>query len=323
MLIDTNLRKKTAANHSVTHLLHAALKKVAGEHVKQSGSLVTSNRLRFDFSHFSPLTVDEKNRIEDMVNSWIMDDLSVKTEVLTLDEAKKKGATALFGEKYGSNVRVVSIDNTSMELCGGTHISRTGQAGIFKIVSESSVSSGIRRIEAITGKAALDFMRDIEKNLENISNAVKSPVSAVEEKVLSLIERVKKLEKDLEKARSVDHTQNIDELLEKTREINGIKVLSSRVECSGPKELREIGDRFKDKIGSGVVALGAEVDGKAILICLVTKDLAGKKAHAGKIVKKMAEIVGGGGGGRPDMAQAGGTKPKKLDMAMENVFKEL
>ena len=320
MQVMESARRKTAANHTATHLLHAALRKALGEHVKQAGSLVTDKRLRFDFSHFSALSREELRETENIVNRWIMEDMPVSTEVISIDEAKKRGAMALFGEKYGERVRVVSIDDTSMELCGGTHLSRTGEAGPFKILSEASVSSGIRRIEAITGDATIEYMHRMEDSMERMAAAIKSPVSVLEEKVVSLYGRIKQLEKDLEKARSADHSMDIDKIIADSAEVDGVKVVAAKIACSGPKELRETGDRFRDRLQSGVVALGAEVNGKALLVCLVTKDIAGKKAHAGDIVKKMAGIVGGGGGGRPDMAQAGGSKPEFLDQALKSVM---
>ncbi len=316
-------RMDIARNHTATHLLHAALRQVLGDHVKQSGSLVAPDHLRFDFTHFSGLTPDELQRIEDVVNEKIRADIPVNTEVMSQEEAVSRGAMALFGEKYGDEVRVVNIPDFSMELCGGTHLERTGQAGFFKITSESSVSAGLRRIEACTGRAAVRLVHELEDTVSDIAASLKCPVTAVKSKVDALTSRVKQLEKDLQKALSSKAAAGIDGLLENAREINGIKAVAAVVDVPDAKALREAGDRIRDRLSSGVVVLGAESGGKALLLCVVTKDIAGKSCHAGKIIKEVASVVGGGGGGRPDMAQAGGSRPEKLKEAVEKLYELL
>ncbi len=313
-------RMDIARNHTVTHLLHAALRQVLGDHVKQSGSLVAPDHLRFDFTHFSSLSQTELQQVEDVVNEKIRADLPVVTEVLSIEQALERGATALFGEKYGDEVRVVNIPDFSMELCGGTHLERTGQAGLFKITSESSVSAGLRRIEACTGRRAIALVHEMEQTIREIAACLKCPVTAVRDKVDALSGRVKQLEKELQAALSSRAAEGIDQMVEGAREINGIKVVASVVDVPDAKALRELGDRLRDRLRSGVVVLGASNGSKALLLCVVTKDIAGKRCHAGNIIKKVAAIVGGGGGGRPDMAQAGGSRPEKIEQAVQAVY---
>ncbi len=316
-------RMDTARNHTATHLLHAALRQVLGDHVKQSGSLVAPDHLRFDFTHFSGVSPRELQQIEDLVNQQIRADLPVETEVLSREEAIQRGAVALFGEKYGDEVRVVNIPDFSMELCGGTHLERTGQAGFFKITSESSVSAGLRRIEACTGASAVELVHGMEDTIRAIASLLKCPVTAVTDKVDALAARVKQLEKELQAALASRAASGIDELVASARDVNGIKVVSAVVDVPDAKALRELGDRLRDRLSSGVVLLGAKSGAKALLLCVVTKDLAGSRCHAGKIIKEAAAVVGGGGGGRPDMAQAGGGRPEKLDEAVARVFELL
>ena len=313
-------RMDIARNHTATHLLHAALRQVLGDHVKQSGSLVAPDHLRFDFTHFSGVSRQELQQVEDLVNEKIRADLQVVTEVLSRDEALEKGATALFGEKYGDEVRVVNIPDFSMELCGGTHLERTGQAGFLKITSESSVSAGLRRIEACTGSRAVSLVHQMEDTISDIAASLKCPETAVKDKVVAMTARVKQLEKELQAALASKAAAGIDDILEKAREINGINVVASVVDVPDAKALREAGDRLRDRLQSGVVLLGAANGDKALLLCVVTKDIAGKKCHAGKIIKEVAAVVGGGGGGRPDMAQAGGSRPDKLEEAVGRVY---
>ncbi len=314
--VDRKKREETARHHSATHLLHAALRKVLGEHVKQSGSLVTPERLRFDFSHFSALTQEEIKTIEDLVNEQILKDIPVITHILPYDEAIKKGALAFFEEKYGDQVRVVEMPGWSIELCGGTHVSSTGTIGLFKITGESSVASGIRRIEAVCGLAALNWVRTQEQTLLALQHELKCPPKEIVKRVKSMEEKIKDLEREIENLRISKSATQLDNILSKAIELDGIKIISSKIKASSPKELRELGDRIKDKLQSKyVIILGTKANGKAMLLSLVSKDLT-KKIKAGDVVKETAKIVGGGGGGRPDMAQAGGPNPEKLNEAL-------
>ncbi len=316
LTVNEGRRLDTARNHTSTHLLHAALKKVLGGHVNQAGSLVEPDRLRFDFTHMSAVSREEIRKIESIVNEKVRADLPVITEVLSQQEALDRGATALFGEKYGELVRVVSIPGFSMELCGGTHLNRTGQIGLFKITSESSVASGIRRIEAVTGTHAIKAVQDMEDMLLSLAGELKCPVNGVMKRVKGLGLRVKDLEKELKTVLSQGAMTDLDKALEQAENIAGIKVVSTVLPGMDASAMRDVGDRIRDKLGSGVVLLGSEHQGKALLLCMVSKDLAGK-IHAGKIVKKISRLIGGGGGGRPDMAQAGGSNPQGLASAIE------
>jgi len=309
-------RLDTARNHTATHLLHSALKMVLGDHVKQAGSLVGPDRLRFDFTHFSSLSLDELQKIEDIVNEQIRRDTSVKTEILSYQQALEKGATALFGEKYGDKVRVVAIPEFSMELCGGTHIPRTGMIGTFKIAQEGSVSSGIRRIEAVTGRTAIEEIHKQEKLIYETAKALKSPVPEISSKAAKLLTQIKELEKELEKARMGKAGADPASLAAKADLIKDVKLVATQVDLGDPKALRTLGDRIRDNLGSGVVVLGTKNKDKALLLVMVTKDLT-NKVKAGALVSKLAQIVGGGGGGRPDMAQAGGPNVKVLPEAIK------
>jgi alanyl-tRNA synthetase len=317
--VDGEKRQAVAANHSATHMLHHALRKVLGEHVKQSGSLVTASRLRFDFIHFSPLSPEELLAIENEVNFRIRENHQVETSEMDMEEAVSSGATALFEEKYGDVVRVVSQGDFSKELCGGTHTKRTGDIGLFKILSEAGIASGVRRIEAVTGQTALDQMYQNETLVKSVANLIKSPKEELINKVEALLKEKKTLEKDLKSLKDKMASKSVETSDDEIKEINGVKVLSKKVDIENPSQLRDLADKFKAKIGSGVVLLGAESGGKALLIAVVTDDLT-KKFKAGDIVKNAAKIVGGGGGGRADMAQAGGTKPEKLGAALDSVF---
>ena len=317
--VDAKIRQAVAANHTATHILHYALRKVLGDHVKQSGSLLAANRLRFDFIHFSQLTDDEVIAIENEVNLKIRENFEVQTKEMDMEEAVKAGATALFEEKYGDVVRVVSQGDFSKELCGGTHTKRTGDIGLFKILSEAGIASGVRRIEAVTGQVALDQMYQNETIIKSVSNLTKSPKEELINKVEALLKEKKTLEKDLKSLKDKMASKSVETLDDEIREINGVKVLSKKVDIENPSQLRDLADKFKAKIGSGIVLLGAESGGKALLIAVVTNDLT-KKYKAGDLIKTAAKIVGGGGGGRADMAQAGGTRPEKLVEALESVF---
>ncbi len=313
--VDKDRRAATALNHTATHILHAALRKELGDHVKQAGSMVAPERLRFDFTHFSQIAPDALERIEGYVNERIRRNVSVDVEEMDMEQAMASGATALFEEKYGDRVRVISMDDFSRELCGGTHTSRTGNIGLFKIFSEASVASGVRRIEAVTGSAAVSHIQATNRILQQVSAAVKDKPDNVVPRVETMLASLKSLEKEAEQLKTklaeiqADGSGQVEE-------INGAKAIVQQVTVDKPAALRELADRFKDRIGSGIVVLGCESGGKALLIVVVSKDL-GDRFHAGKMIKIIAGEVGGGGGGRPDMAQAGGTRPENLGQALE------
>ena len=309
-------------NHSATHILHSSLRKVLGDHVKQSGSLVTDTRLRFDFTHFSAIGSDELLAVENEVNERIRENHRITTREMDMDEAVRDGATALFEEKYGDVVRVVSQGEFSRELCGGTHTKFTGDIGLFRILSEGGIASGVRRIEAATGKIALDRVHSDQAVMEALASLVKANRETVVTRVDALVQEKKALEKELISIKAKLASKSVSTIEEDIRELNGIKVLAKRVEIENPSQLRDLADKFKTKLGSGVLLLGAESNGKVLLISVVTDDLTGKY-KAGNIVKIAAGIVGGGGGGRPDMAQAGGTKPEFLDAALESVYQTI
>lgn len=316
--VDAEKRRNTALNHSATHILHSSLRKVLGDHVKQSGSLVTDARIRFDFTHFSAITPDERKAIENDVNKKIRENHEVETREMSMDEAVRAGATALFEEKYGDVVRVVSQGDFSHELCGGTHTSRSGNIGLFKIFSEVGIASGVRRIEALTGQAAIDYVHKDQGLIESAAGLLKGTKDDIVSKVDSLLKEKKTLEKDLESLKVGMASKLMDNIEDDIKQVNGINVVTKQVQIENPSQLRDLADKFKAKIGSGIVLLGAESKGKALLICVVTDDLT-NDYNAGSIVKETAKIVGGGGGGRPDMAQAGGTKPEFLEKALDSV----
>ena len=317
--VDPDKRKSTAHNHTATHILHAVLRHVLGDHVKQAGSLVETGRLRFDFTHFAPVHARELERIEQLANEWIWRNVPVETEVKPLNEAISGGATALFGEKYGSEVRVVSIPELSMELCGGTHVHATGEIGLFKIQHEGGIAAGVRRIEAVTGAQAYEYFKGLEGEIRSLSDMVKESPGRIAPKVektlkerKDLLQEIGSLKRELAELRGGD-------IIELIRDIDGVKVLSHRVDQLSPEELREHADRLRERVGSGVVVAGSENKGKVALIAMVSKDLT-RRIHAGNLIKEVARITGGGGGGRPDMAQAGGTDASKLDDALNKVF---
>ena len=317
--VDTDQRNNTANNHTATHILHYALRKVLGDHVKQSGSLVTPYRLRFDFTHFSQASNDELDNIVTIVNERIRENYLVTTEEMDIDDASKSGATALFEEKYGDKVRVVSLGDFSKELCGGTHTERSGNIGVFKILSEEGIASGVRRIEAVTGARAIDEI-NIDNSLLKISGSyLKDSKKNIPTKISALLKEKKDLQKEIESLKTKIASKFTDNIDNEINVVNGISVLAKKVEIDNPSQLRDLADKFKAKIKSGVILLGAESNGKALLISIVTDDLT-KKYKAGDIVKKAAALVGGGGGGRPDMAQAGGSNPANLDKALNSVY---
>jgi len=314
--VDAQSRKDTALNHTATHILHRVLRDVLGDHVKQSGSLVAPERFRFDFTHFAALTEEELREIEGRVNEAIRENRPLQVRVMGFEEALRSGAVALFEEKYGDTVRLVEILDFSKELCAGTHTERTGDIGTFVIVQETSVAAGVRRIEAMTGRHALAYWQKQRETLSAAARRLKSLPEEVPEKVERLLAHNKDLEKQLEALKASLTARKSADLLDQAQEIGGAKVLVSRVEATSPKALRELNDRFKERIPSGVVVLGAAHDGKVFLLVGVTKDLT-PKVHAGDLIKEVAQVVGGSGGGRPDMAQAGGSRPEKLEEALE------
>jgi len=298
--------------------LHETLRQILGEHVSQKGSLVDPERLRFDFSHFEAVTKDELRQIERAVNDEIRRNFALETELMAIEDAKAKGAMALFGEKYDDEVRVVTIGDYSIELCGGTHVKRAGDIGLFKIVSESGIAAGIRRIEAVTGAEAVAYVSEQEQQLNDVAALVKGDSSTVLEKVTALLEKSKGLEKQIAQLNDKLASAAGASLLDSVVEVNGIKLLVADVAGTESKALRGMVDDLKTKIGSGVIALGVANGDKVSLIAGVTKDLTGK-VKAGELVNHMAAQVGGKGGGRPDMAQAGGTQPENLAAALESV----
>ncbi len=316
--VDEKLRVATVLNHSATHLLHAALRKLLGTHVTQKGSLVAPDRLRFDFSHNQPLTPDELQRIEDLVNDEIRKNAEADVRQMGYDEAIESGAMALFGEKYGNMVRVMKFGDFSTELCGGTHVRHVGDVGLFKIVGESGVAAGVRRIEALTGEGALAWVHKAEQTLRNVADMTKGGLDNIEDKVSQLLERNRKLEKELEQLKGQMASRQGGDLASAAVDIKGIKVLASRLDGADAKTLRDTVDQLKNKLGSAAIVLAAVEDGKVRLVAGVTADRM-HKIKAGDLVNVVAEQVGGKGGGRPDMAQAGGNDPSKLDIALKSV----
>ena len=315
--VDKSRRQATVLNHSATHLMHAALRQVLGDHVQQKGSLVTPERLRFDFSHFEPMTAEQVAQIESIVNSQVRDNAAADIAEMSMDEALESGAMALFGEKYGAQVRVVNI-GFSTELCGGVHVQRAGDVGLFKILSESGIAAGVRRIEAVTGKAALVWLAEQQQRLQSIAQLVKSDVSNAETKISQLVEHERTLEKELNKLKGKLASQAGDDLSSQVVEVEGISVLAAMMDGVDPKSLRETVDKLKDKLGSAAVVLATVSGEKISLVAGVTKDES-KRLKAGELVNFVAQQVGGKGGGRPDMAQAGGNQPDHLPKALESV----
>jgi alanyl-tRNA synthetase len=317
-LVDEQRRAATRLNHSATHLMHAALRRVLGDHVQQKGSLVDPERLRFDFSHFQPLSAEELSKIETLVNEQIRANADVETRIMPVDQAMEAGAMALFGEKYGDEVRVLSIGDFSIELCGGTHASRAGDIGVFKIVSEAGIASGVRRIEAVTGAAALEYIGETEKNLSAVANLVKAGREDAVAKVGQFLERTRRLEKELETLKARLASSQGSDLASQAQDVEGIKVLAARLEGADAKSLRDTVDQLKNKLGAAAVILGAVTDGKVALVAGVTKPET-KCVKAGELVNHVASQIGGRGGGRPDMAQAGGSQPENLEAALASV----
>ena len=318
--IDHARRERTKRNHSATHLLHAALRKILGEHVNQKGSLVDPDKLRFDFSHFEPLTAEQLTEIERKVNELVLDNTPVQTEITDMEQAQEKGAMALFGEKYGDTVRVLSMgtDNYSVELCGGTHVGRTGDIGLFRITSESGISSGVRRIEAVTGMGALEWVDSTERTLRDTAGLVRATRDTVVEKVQQTLDRSRQLEKEVDALKAKLASSAGSDLAGSAVEVAGLKVVASELEGADRKALMETADQLKNKLGEGVVVLASVEGDKVTLVAGVTKSAIGK-IKAGDLMKHLAAQVGGKGGGRPDMAQGGGTEPAKLADALAGV----
>ncbi|MFO8026012.1 alanine--tRNA ligase [Thiohalophilus sp.] len=316
--VDAERRQATAYNHSATHLLHAALRQLLGEHVTQKGSLVDAERLRFDFSHFEPISREQLLQIESLVNEHIRRNHPVETQVMAPDAAVAAGAMALFGEKYGEAVRVLRMGEFSMELCGGTHVERTGDIGLFKIVSEGGVAAGVRRIEAMTGQQALQWVEENEAQLEEIAGMFKGAREQLAERVHQTLEQNRKLEKEVERLKAKLASSQGSDLAARAREIDGLQVLAARLDGADPKSLRDTVDQLKNKLGSAVVVLATVSGDKVALVAGVSQDNT-DKLKAGDLVNMVAQQVGGKGGGRPDMAQAGGNQPEGLDAALDSV----
>jgi len=316
--VEGERRRAIALNHTATHLMQAVLREVLGDHVHQAGSLVSPERLRFDFTHFASMEKEELERVEALVNQKIRENLKVETKIMDVAEALQTGAMALFGEKYGEKVRVVMVSDFSIELCGGTHTSRTGDIGLFKMVSESGVAAGVRRIEALTGEGAYRFIKEEERELWEIASSLKSTPGELSSKIERFLERQRELERELSSFQDKLSHQELSNLLPFVREIKGVKVLSAKVDGKDIKRMREFVDQLKGKIGSGIILLGGQSPNKVSLVMGVTSDLT-RRFNANELIKKIALHIGGTGGGRPDFAQAGGTDSKKLDEALKAI----
>jgi alanyl-tRNA synthetase len=316
LTVDHRHRRRTMLNHSATHILHSVLRRELGTHVRQAGSLVAPDRLRFDFSHAGSIPDEKLAVIEAHVNEHIREDAAVSIEELNYDEAMRHGALAFFGDKYGDRVRVVRIGDFSTELCGGTHVHRSGEIGLFKLHFEGGVAAGVRRVEALTGEGALDLIRAYEQRLHEIANLLRAGGDEAADRVRKLLERQKELEKEIDKLRGRAEKDRIPELLGKKQSVDGANVLVAQVDGVDGKQLREIADQLKEKIGSGIVVLASAGEASVNLVASVTQDLTGRY-HAGNIIKELAPMMGGGGGGRPDFAQAGGKQPEKTPAVLK------
>jgi alanyl-tRNA synthetase len=323
LTVDATRRTDTCKNHSATHLLQKALREVLGTHVEQNGSYVDGERLRFDFSHFAAMTPDEISKVEAIVNEKIAENLQVVTEVMNIEDARKTGAMALFGEKYGEKVRVVKMGDFSVEFCGGTHVANTGVISNFKILSESGVAAGVRRIEAITGTGVLKFYKNLENVLGEVSKVLKTNPSGVVEKAEHVMAELRALSAENESLRSKAAKDALGDVMNKVIEVKGVKLLAASVSGVDMNGLRDLGDQLKGKLGEGVVVLLSENDGKVNMIAMATDEAVKKGAHAGNLIKGIAALVGGGGGGRPNMAQAGGKNPAGINDAIAESSKVL
>jgi alanyl-tRNA synthetase len=319
LTVDSGRRTATEANHTATHLLQSALREVLGDHVKQSGSLVTPERFRFDFTHYSALTGDEIERVETLVNRRVRENHPVHTRQIPYQQALQAGALALFGEKYGDTVRMVTINSVSAELCGGTHTKRSGDIGLVKLLAESSVAAGIRRIEAVTGEEAVRLIKQEEQALLAVSKLIKVQPEEIVPKLSKLLDDYKKLQKEIETMKKKMSAGTADSLATRVREIKGVKVIAAPVDAHDAETLREQADRIRDQIKSGVVIVGTTTEEKALLVVAVTKDLT-PSLHAGKIIQQVVKEIGGSGGGRADMAQAGGKEKDRLMDALGSAY---
>ena len=314
--VDKDTRMASARNHTATHLLHEALKEVLGDHVNQAGSLVTPERLRFDVTHFEPISKEELKIVEEKVNSAILDALEINCEIMNIKDAKERGAMALFGEKYGNEVRVVSMGDYSVELCGGTHLRNTSQVGLFKILSEGGVAAGVRRIEAITGHAVYEYLTNRDAVINDVCIALKTKEDNLVQRANTLVEENKSLAKELQEAKTKLNLQSVDALLDSKIEVSGVNLLCAKFEGIDMNSLKETADSLRDKVGSGVVVLSNVVDDKVNFVVTATNDVIEKGIHSGNIVREVAKIANGKGGGRPNMAQAGATDVSKVDEAL-------
>lgn len=321
--VDKTNRMNTCKNHSATHLLQKALREVLGTHVEQSGSYVDGEKLRFDFSHSAAMTREELDRVEAIVNEKIAENIPVATEVMSLEEAKKTGAMALFGEKYGEKVRVVRMGDFSVEFCGGTHVANTGFIGAFKILSENGVAAGVRRIEALTGSGVLNYYGNLEKTIEEAGRVLKTTPAALVEKCGHLMADIKRLGSELESMKAKAAQDALGDVMDQVREVKGIKLLATSVQDVDMNGLRDLGDQLKSKLGEGVVVLLSDLDGRVNMVAMATEGAQAKGAHAGNLIKGIAGLVGGGGGGRPGMAQAGGKNPGGIPAAIDEAAKVL
>lgn len=317
--VDAEKRALSANNHSATHLLQKALRMVLGNHVEQAGSSVNADRLRFDFTHFSAMSQDEIERVEKIVNDQIMKALPVTAENMPIEEARKTGAAALFGEKYGDIVRVVSMGEFSKEFCGGTHVANTGVITAFKIISETGVAAGVRRIEALTAKGLMKYYYELEERLIELSKLVKAKPEQLSERISRLLAENKALSSEVESLKSKMAKDSMGDIMKQVTEVKGVKLLAAKVEGVDMNGLRDLGDSLKEKLGESVIVLASSVDGKVSLMAMAAKEAVEKGAHAGNLIKEIAALVGGGGGGRPNMAQAGGKKPEGIDDAIAKV----
>lgn len=323
LTVDAANRQDTCKNHSATHLLQKALRMVLGDHVEQAGSLVTKDRLRFDFTHFQALTKEQIQEVEAIVNEQIAKNIEVVTQEMSIEEAKKTGAMALFGEKYGDVVRVVKMGDFSIELCGGTHVANTGVISSFKIISEAGIAAGVRRIEALTGNGVIVHFEKIEKELHDAAKAAKAEPANLTKKIETMLEEIKQLQAENAKLKNKLAKEALGDVLDQVVEVKGVKVLATSVPDVDMNELRNLGDQLKEKLGNGVVVLASSLNGKVSLLAMATDDAMKKGAHAGNLIKAIASCVGGGGGGRPNMAQAGGKNPDGIKEAIDSVAKVL
>ncbi|MDD4113777.1 MAG: DHHA1 domain-containing protein, partial [Herbinix sp.] len=326
--VNPDFRASTAKNHSATHLLQKALRMVLGNHVEQAGSFVSNDRLRFDFTHFSAMTDEEISRVEDIVNEHIGKSLAVNTKLMSIDEAKKEGAMALFGEKYSEQVRVVSMGDFSKELCGGTHVSNTGSITVFKILSDTGIAAGVRRIEALTGHSVLEHYKVIENRLYDAAKAAKAEPSQLVDRIEGLYDEIKTLKSENEKMKSKLASDSLGDVMNQVKEVAGVKLLAVNPPGLDMNGLRNLGDKLKDKMGEGVVILASSTaSDKVSLVAMVSEEVIKKGAHAGNLIKELAVLIGGGGGGRPNMAQAGGKNAAGIndviDKASEVLSKQL